>query len=55
MIPPTIRPDPLAIVDVALGLGLVMFAYAQRPVLYWVLSFLGGMLVWAGVIAAVSH
>ncbi len=53
MIAPTVRPDPLVIVDVALGLGLMRYAHAKRPgVRRWALSFLGGMVLWSGVLAA---
>ena len=53
MIAPTVRPDPLVIVDVALGLGLMRYAAGQDPgVRRWVLSFLGGLLAWSGVLAA---
>ena len=53
MIPPTVRPDPLVIVDVALGLALMMYAHTERPGMRrWVLSFLGGMVLWSGVLAA---
>ena len=53
MLAPTVGPDPLVIGDVALGLGLMRYAHAQRPGVWRrVLSFLGGMVLWSGVLAA---
>ena len=53
MIAPTVHLDLVAVWNLAIGLGLLAFATDQRPGWRrWVLSFLGGVLAWSGVLEA---
>ena len=51
MIAPTVHLDLVAVWNLAIGLGLLAFVTEQRQGLRrWVLSFLGVVLVWSGVL-----
>ena len=51
MIAPTVHLDLVAVWNLALGMGLLALTNDQRPGRRrWALYFLGGVLVWSGVI-----
>ncbi len=56
MVPYTVRPDLVALWDIALGVALLTFAANQRAsARRWLFGFLAGVLIWAGVFAIIPN
>ena len=54
MVPYTVRPDLIAIYDIAVGVALLSHAANQRTATrQWLFRFFAGLLIWAGLFAIV--
>ncbi len=56
MVPYTVRPDLVALWDIALGVALLTIAANQRAsVRRWLFGLLAGVLIWIGVFASIPN